>query len=939
MIPATAMMESNLSLLSSLKEEFKPEDYVQPHYKESYRLAIDSLVSGGKHVYQEFIKAEKIVSFLSEDEMHFITQNAEQLPVSIELEEPDLPANEEVSTGTYWPTHSDAPPPDLELGWPEVIHSRLQTNIDLLYHPPRLNSPTIKEVVRKHIQDARQVIAIAMDVFTDVDIFKEVVDASVRGVPVYILLNHNQFKCFLTMAENHDIQIQKLRNMRVRTVKGQEYLCRSGAKFHGAMVQKFLLVDCQTVFFGSYSFMWSYEKIHLSMVQVITGRLVESYDEEFRTLYARSTIPAEFQPQDILTDRRLNGKGGYLGHPMKAFERSDHLRHTLDSVYRQACERQPGFRSIAADLPVPLAHHSRFLQETSDFNKRHSYAGERQEPSLVPQYSRYGSSNWNVAEESRHYVGNHYPSTMENPYESSRLNMMNRSTNLRQSYHGHDKQVHLMQQNLPSLANTSKSFLRTWRIESYLNNSEVPLGESYDYLDQYEMENKPAPPMHSRLRSSLVFKSTIPEHPETNSYTNESSSSIRHDDQFGMRPSVQYYSSTQRNQAGLLDNRVQPDEFMLKRRSMQILDHSGNNMNYTSGRDAIYASLGRAKSRLLIKDPEQENLYKRHSVADPRYNSYSSNIKECSSHMYGSLLRRKTEKSTVGENSRSQGYSQNLKEDQRSVSHHDFQKAESKDPPCTIWQEPPSRTVSATVLEVEDKGPSKPNGMSSPRFFKKSTKKIKSLLNIPERRENSPKRKNTSSPKVGGSSDTILSEDGDHKAQHGMKQWDYTAISMKSTDSSRLKGANGRVSENENHAVVLTGELSAPRFSTEELAGSPAGDGTVRSSGQLCIKLPDERSGLAHGRTSLGQRELVVGNRLYSRFEPLCTFETKHTPSDHGTTVSVNSHIAEKQRNYFNTRGHLSTDRNNHVAQQTHSHDNKLGRFIQRVGNLINKNK
>ncbi|XP_017549627.1 protein FAM83B [Pygocentrus nattereri] len=932
MIHAPATMESNLSLLSSLKEEFKPEDYIQPHYKESYRLAIDSLVSGGKHVYQEFIKAEKIMSFLSEDEISFIIQNAEQLPVCVQPEEVERPADEEASTGTYWPTHSDAPPPDLDLGWPEVIHSRLQTNIDLLYHPPRLNSSTIKEVVRKHIQDARQVIAIAMDVFTDVDIFKEVVDAAVKGVPVYILLDHNQFKSFLTMAENHDIQIQKLRNMRVRTVKGQEYLCRSGAKFHGGMGQKFLIVDCHTVFFGSYSFMWSFEKIHLSMVQVITGKLVESYDEEFRTLYARSTIPEELQPQEISSERRLNGKmEGYLGHPTKMFERSDQLRHTLDSVYRQTCERQPGFKSTLDDLPNPIAHQSRFLQETTDFNKRHSYAGERQEPSYIPHYYRHGSSNWNVAEQSRHYGGNHYSSTMENPYESSRVNMMNRNTNLRQSYHGHDKQVLSMQQNLPSLANASKSFLRTWRIESYLNNSEVPIGESYDYLDPYELENKPPPALHSRLRSSLVFKSTIPEHPETNSYTNGSSSSIRHEDQFGMRPGAQYYSSSQWNQSGLTDNR---DEFMMKRRSIQILDPSGNN-TYTSGRDTIYASLGRAKSRILAKDPEQENLYKRHSVADPRYNSYSSNVNESSSHMYGFLSRRQTERSTAGENSRGREYSQNLKEDQRSVSHHDFKRAESKDPPRTIWQEPPSRTVSATVLEVEDKEQSSLNGMSSPRFFKKSTKKIKSLLNIPERREGSPKRKNISSTKVGGSSDTILSDDGEPKAQQ-----DCTTISMKSIDSSKMKRANGGLSGNVNHAAVFSGELSAPRFGTEDLHGSSVGDGTVKTAGQLYTKATNERS--ANERSARGtsqwQRDHPGPSRLYSRFEPLCTFETKRT-SGQGTTLSANNHTVEKQRSSYITRGSSSTEQSNHILPQTQSQDNKFGRFIQRMGNLINKNK
>lgn len=50
-----------------------------------------------------------------------------------------------------------------------------------------------------------------MDVFTDVDIFKEIVDASIRGVPVYVLLDDFNLKSFLTMAENQDIKIQQLR--------------------------------------------------------------------------------------------------------------------------------------------------------------------------------------------------------------------------------------------------------------------------------------------------------------------------------------------------------------------------------------------------------------------------------------------------------------------------------------------------------------------------------------------------------------------------------------------------------------------------------------------------------------------------------------------------------------------------------------------------------
>lgn len=152
-------MESpEFSLLSSLRGEFKSEDYVPPHYKEAYRLAIDRLVKDGRDSYQEFLKGEHVGGFLSEDELLFITKNAVELPSQNNAEEVGGPRDNQSSSGTYWPVHSDVETPDLDLGWPQVMHETLQTNIDLLFHPPRQNNPTIKEVVRKHIQDARQVI-------------------------------------------------------------------------------------------------------------------------------------------------------------------------------------------------------------------------------------------------------------------------------------------------------------------------------------------------------------------------------------------------------------------------------------------------------------------------------------------------------------------------------------------------------------------------------------------------------------------------------------------------------------------------------------------------------------------------------------------------------------------------------------------------------------
>ncbi|XP_059422803.1 protein FAM83B [Carassius carassius] len=929
-------MESDFSLLSSSKGEFKAEDYIQPHYKEAYRLAIDCLVKEGEASYQNFIKEEGICSFLSEEEINHITESSVQPPTSNHSEEQDCTQDDTSSTGTYWPTHSDTDPPNLDLGWPEVPHRRLETKIDLLFHPPKQNSPTIKEVIRKQIQDARQVIAIAMDVFTDVDIFKEMVDASVRGVSVYILLDHNHFKSFLNMIEKQDIQIQKLRNMRIRTVKGQEYCCKSGVKFHGGMGQKFILVDCQKVFFGSYSFMWSYEKINLSMVQVITGQLVETYDEEFRTLYARSTVPAQFQIAGVnQCETKPNGiVDGFLIHSSKPFERKDHLRHTLDAVYRQACERRSGFSALREVEERPLVTpHARLLQDTSEFYKRHSYAGERQEPVYLPKLANHGSSNWNVAAESNRYGG--FSNNVDNQYESYVINPKFRGLNMRQSYHGHDKQILNMRQNLPSLASTSKSFLRTWRIESYLNNSnDTPYDENYDYLDQFE-ENKMAPPQHSRIRSSVVFTSTIPEQPETNSYSNNSASSNHNPAR--IQSNAHMYSSTQWSQT------AQHDDYLLKKRSLQILENSGSNMTNSSGRDAIYASLNRAKNRFANKehDYQQDDRYKRHSLADPRSKTYNSNFIEPSSYMYASLPRKqKVCDVSANVNPRNGAYTQNFKEDQRSISHHDFKKAgESKTTSGNIWQEPPSRTVSATLLDTEDTQPLKTNSTSSQHFLKRSTKKIKSLLNIPQKGDSSPKGKNSESLKMGSSTDTILSDYDD--TTEDKKHQGSTANSTKSIESSRLKRANGNIPGAENQSPGLAGEASTPRFSTEELHPShtPASAETSKTQEQSMVISQNEKTDSTLTRSDLVSKQQVSVNRLYSRFEPLCSFESRRPTAGQPAYVPQQSHVSEKTRNSVFLRRQPMNDHSSYTNQQAQGHDNKIGRFIQRVGNLIHKNK
>ncbi|XP_042358634.1 protein FAM83B [Plectropomus leopardus] len=914
-------MESpELSLLSSLRGDFKSEDYVQPHYKETYRLAIDRLVSGGRDSYHEFLKGERVGSFLSEDELLFITENAEQIPPQNHTEEVDGPQDNQSSSGTYWPVHSDVDTPDLELGWPEVMHDKLQTNVNLLFHPPRQNNPTIKEVIRKHIQDARQVVAIVMDIFTDVDIFKEVVDASVRGVPVYVLLDDFDLKSFLAMAESQDVKIQQLRNMRVRTVKGQDYLCRSGAKFHGAMEQKFLLVDCHTTIYGSYSFTWSFEKINLSMVQVITGHLVKSYDEEFRTLYARSTVPAELCPPEGLFQR--NGPHGRQILPsVQKIERRDQLRHTLDTVYRKTCERKLGARDHEERLfeeehdqfgplienGIGVQNHMPQFQPAENFLKRHSYAGERQD-GFTPQNIRPRASNWNIARE----TGNNY--AMDNY-----LPQMHRGQNMRQSYNGSDKHIMSMQQNMPTLENTSKSFMRTLRIESYLKHPDVPFGDSCDYLDQFEPQDKANPFMQGRIRSSLVFRSTVPEHLDPNRHMNNSSTHVNSAANTSM-----HYSSMQWNSTAAAENRMSHDEFMLKRKSLQILDDNQNNAGYGPGRNSynsVYASLGRAKGKHMITNPDilTDSWQKRHSVADPRSNTEYGH--ESSGHMYGAFARMQVNRSTAGINAQNGVYGTNLKEDQRSASHYDVKSITStKSPGTPLWQEPPSRTVSAAALDANSKDlTAKSNNNGSQHFLKKSSKKIKSLLNIPEKKESSTAE--TPSLKSDCSTDTITGGDKERLSLGGGKGYQSTSSSVRSSSEHQKEHIE------EDHL-----KSSKPRFRTEE----------HQSPSQVSLPKPNTENkpsgfdkSVRLGLNSVSwNKDRGTETRIYSRFEPLCSFDKK--PSVRSAQSFGNTHSQEKTKGLPKVEAGI--EHNLTRAARVH-HENKLEKFINRMGNLIHKNK
>ncbi|XP_061626396.1 uncharacterized protein LOC133476691 isoform X3 [Phyllopteryx taeniolatus] len=133
-----------------------------------------------------------------------------------------------------------------------------------------------------------KVIAIVMDLLTDLQILQDLMDAAWRrSVPIYILLDNNGVPHFLDMCSRLQIGAQHLRNIRARTLRGVGFNLSFG-RLPGSMCSKYMLVDGDKVVFGSYSFSWCTSRMDRNTITVMTGQVVEFFDQDFRELYAVS---------------------------------------------------------------------------------------------------------------------------------------------------------------------------------------------------------------------------------------------------------------------------------------------------------------------------------------------------------------------------------------------------------------------------------------------------------------------------------------------------------------------------------------------------------------------------------------------------------------------------------------------------------------------------
>ncbi|XP_049600824.1 protein FAM83G [Syngnathus scovelli] len=258
-------------------------------YSEDQRLALEVLLREGREPFHKFVEERQIRSFLSDLEQEMLTKTMEPYDPGSDIFPEDADENEDPLSQHYWPELSDMSIPQMDLGWPHTEAYRGVTRTTVYTQPPLEGQTHIKEIVRRMIAQAQKVIAVVMDVFTDVDIFKDLIDAGFRRkVSIYILLESTSLPHFLSMCQRANMHAGHLKHLRVRCTEGTEFYTRSCTKVKGRLGHRFMFIDGDKAVSGSFSFTWMSSRLDKNLVTVVTGQAVEAFDHVFRHLYSTS---------------------------------------------------------------------------------------------------------------------------------------------------------------------------------------------------------------------------------------------------------------------------------------------------------------------------------------------------------------------------------------------------------------------------------------------------------------------------------------------------------------------------------------------------------------------------------------------------------------------------------------------------------------------------
>lgn len=603
------------------------------------------------------------------------------------------------------------------------------------------------------------------------------------------------------------------------------------------------------------------------MVQIITGQLVESFDEEFRTLYARSSVPSSFAPELVrINSRRALWENDSYQHShsslasissqRKLFGRQDKTQNLdpnflknrgIYGINDNSIRNQ--FFSKTQQL-IPGFHMQNRIQqyqpnEINENWKRHSYAGEKPERTPYLMLNRAinrannPSNSWKVPSDSLSivsslrggYTNHNVPQqSLADRLSQPKLNIAERNSIVRRSFNGTDNHIRFLQQKMPTLERTTKSFLRNWRIESYLNDqSEFPqdsngsgIGDRCEGFDPAENLKAHALYTHSRLRSSLVFKPTLPEQKEVNSCASSSNSTIIGSDVSTTPKStpnhVPKVEDVADNTEAEQNTNVPLEPDVLKSNTSQVSENKNPNLNFHVTKEPPgypYATVNPSRQAEFLKDHRNESILKRRSF--PMFDNSKSALdqeddKEASSYLYSTLNRnriRQPQAPVPPEDSLK------VSKSLHNVSNHQAHDGEN------LKEEPKSpanaKSISVAALvepskeEAGKDAAPKKESKNSPSFLKKGSQKLRSLLNLtPDKKESLSKNKAPAFYRMCSSSDTLLSEGEENQKPKVSEIKIDSSPRKKRTSSSNSQGSIHKSKEDVNASPAKSPKSPKP---------------------------------------------------------------------------------------------------------------------------------
>lgn len=225
------------------------------------------------------------------------------------------------------------------------------------------------------------------------------------------------------------------------------------------------LYDLYWFFNFFFSYTWTFEKINLSMVLVVTGQLVSTYDEEFRRLYACSTTSSVLlngrPPVLYLKDTLALESPNSSQLSLNMIHRRSRVMHVVRSVQDN---RFNNSGTMTRGLSVQDRLHQYDYTKMGNLVKGHSYGGELQKVNSMTRL-RMGTKDIGVPGRSG-----------SKPRGGGEVLLPNRMSH----HHLRHQTRYGADQNL--IPFNSETSLHRWKIDSYLNENDMHPGASCDAI-------------------------------------------------------------------------------------------------------------------------------------------------------------------------------------------------------------------------------------------------------------------------------------------------------------------------------------------------------------------------------------------------------------------------------------------------------------------------